>query len=131
MSYFYEYGKAEWCDFEELKGLVLSSVEKTEVDGDDVIYFTTTDGVRYVMYHDQNCCENVYIESIEGELENLVGTPILLAEESTQDVEDCEDGDEMWTFYKLATIKGYVDIRWNGSSNGYYSVSVSFIKETV
>jgi hypothetical protein len=78
----------------------------------------------------------VYIESIVGDLEDLVGEEILIAE-ANENLFDIlknagkdEDSDESytWTFYKFATRKGYVDIRWYGSSNGYYSEEVSFVK---
>lgn len=120
-----------YTKFEDLIGKTLSSVEVNK--DNDEIRFVTTDGESYLMYHSQDCCENVTINDINGDLEDLLFSSILLAEESNSDVNP--DGVEMeyqdsftWTFYKLATIKGYVDIRWYGESNGYYSERVDFLK---
>lgn len=116
------------AEIKELIGKTLSKIDKT----DDRIEFFTSLGEVYVMYHSQDCCEYVRIEDIIGDLNDLVGNPILLAEEATsrEHPENFikEDESFTWTFYKLATIKGYVTIRWYGESNGYYSESVDFDK---
>lgn len=125
------YGQRKDVDLSVLVGLTLASVTVTEAK--DRIDFRTTDGRAFAMFHDQDCCESVSIEDIVGDLADLVGEPILVAEEATSDknpegvtkeYQDCFT----WTFYKFATRKGYVDIRWYGESNGYYSESVDFVE---
>jgi hypothetical protein len=121
----------ETVAFDTLKGKTFKSVERT---GDILLTFVTTDDETFYMQHDQDCCETVEIESIVGDLQDLVGEPILVAEEVTNRElppkgEDYDPyGSHTWTFYKLATRKGYVDIRWYGESNGYYSERVSLTK---
>lgn len=116
--------------FQELLGKTLTSANG--VVGSDEIVFITNEGKSFKLYHYQECCEDVLIESIVGDLSDLIGTPILLAEESSSGEtpdgfeHEYEPESQTWTFYKLATIKGYVDIRWFGSSNGYYGESVDF-----
>lgn len=120
---------SRYIDFSTLKGKIFSSI----VVEDAEITFKTYDGEKYLMLHPQDCCEHVYVESIVGDITDLIDSPILIAEESSNcDMEPPSKGcDESytWTFYKLATIKGYVDIRWYGSSNGYYSEAVYLIKD--
>ena len=111
-------------EFNELLGKVFKSVENID---DTEIKFVTEDAQTYRMLHSQDCCEYVYIESVVGDLNDLVGNPILLAEEVSENDDNASESGT-WTFYKLATIKGYVDIRWYGSSNGYYSESVDLYK---
>ena len=117
----------QYCNVDVLKGKTLSSVEGDNYE----LVFKTTDGETYRMYHEQDCCESVVLEDVAGDLQDLVGSEILIAEEvegeSPADFEAYES--YTWTFYKFATRKGYVDLRWLGESNGYYSESVSFIKE--
>lgn len=111
-------------DVSELVGLTLTTVA---TDSNEIIFISSC-GRTFEMLHLQDCCESVWIEEISGDLQDLVGSPILLAEESTSEKRDRYGGGDgcTWTFYKLATAKGYVDIRWCGESNGYYSESVDF-----
>ena len=95
--------------------------------GDGEMLFRTADGETFLFSHYQDCCESVRIEDICGDIQDLVGEPILMAEEVSgeipaQDEEYIES--QTWTFYKFATRKGYVDVRWLGESNGYYSERV-------
>lgn len=112
-------------NFEDLKGRILSRVEQL---GDDELRFYLNEDNYVRLYHNQDCCESVTIEDIVGDLDDLVGTPLLVVEERVSINEDgtkeqyCDS--YTWTYYSFRTVKGSVDIRWYGSSNGYYSERV-------
>jgi hypothetical protein len=118
---------------------------KREYGSDELLFvFDNNDVICF--NHVQDCCESVYIESITGDLLDLLNSPLTIcrsvsSDKSNLDVfnsflieNDIKSGDlinedadssETWTFYTFATINGYVDVRWYGTSNGYYSESVS------
>lgn len=115
----------EPTNFSDLKGLTLVSIDNLD---NCTLIFKTTCGRVFRMEHIQDCCESVMIDDLVGDFKDLIGTPILLAEESSSDAGQDVSESGTWTFYKLATIKGYVDIKWLGESNGYYSESVDFFE---
>jgi len=108
----------------DLIGHELAKIQLT----DDEIVFTRTDGRVFRMYHSQDCCESVYIKEIVGDVADLVGTPILEAYEESNSPEDVGSDSVTWTFYKIATVRGTVNISWYGESNGYYSESVDWME---
>lgn len=153
-----DWEKYKGCDFSELKGKTITEVIGLE-NRSEQIFFNCSDGSSYRMMYHQDCCANCDIEDVAGDVSDLIGQPVLLAEEisSTEPTEEIQvqraaakeraktkfvpryegqvyydyggHDSETWTFYKLSTIKGSVTIRWYGSSNGYYSESASFEKE--
>ena len=125
MSYFDRKASAKIAD---MVGKVFTSVKAT---GDTMVFENETD--RYVFFHAQNCCESVGINDIVGDLSDLENEVLVTADEvEGQSPADFEAYDSYtWTFYKFATRKGYVDVRWLGESNGYYSESVDLGYEKV
>ena len=117
--------------FESLTGKTLKNI--TGKVRDEEIILETTENETFKLYHNQDCCESVSVEDICGDLSDLIGSPILQAEEITSDKNPEGISKEYqdsftWTFYKMSTIKGSVTFRWYGESNGYYSESVDFVK---
>jgi len=117
--------------FDDLIGHCITHIEKRH----DELKLYLSDNVYVHMYHQQDCCESVYIEDICGDLDDLIGSPLLEAEEITNRDDgplDSSDESYTWTFYKFGTNNGSVTIRWYGCSNGYYSeyVDVKVVDES-
>ena len=111
---------------DELIGQVAKAVTNHR---NEELTFDLENGQTARFYHEQDCCESVSIEEIHGDLNDLVGREIVQAEFVYEDanVEDNWAYDTAtWTFFKFATNKGSVTVRWYGTSNGYYSEAVDF-----
>lgn len=126
-------------NFGVLVGKTLTEVRGSK--GDDEIVFVCADGDQFMLWHEQDCCENVTVDDICGEWAEILNSPILMAEETSNTPEGFVDpyaqkeneehyyrDSYTWTFYRITTMLGQVVIRWYGTSNGYYSERVSFCK---
>jgi hypothetical protein len=106
-------------NFEDMRNMTFSKVYQ---EGVEELHFVNNEN-HFVLYHAQDCCEEVTIEDICGDLSDLENTPLRYVNEVTNEAEGL---DGTWTFYTLQTLKGSVTVRWFGQSNGYYSESVDF-----
>lgn len=118
--------------FFALSGETISEISKIDMYGEH-ISIQTESGKKFYMAHLQDCCESVRIVEVKGDPQALVGSPIVLAEEDSdeppgwpQEKYD-EYGTHTWTSFRLVAENGAeCKIWWLGESNGYYSESVSF-----
>jgi hypothetical protein len=117
--------RKKMSEFAELIGQTIEAIQVD--DSRERVTLTLVDGREAALYHSQDCCESVRLEEVVGDWADIVGSPILLAEEVSNS-DDPPSGSEShtWTFYKLATVKGHLTMRWLGESNGYYSEDVYF-----
>lgn len=97
--------------------------------GDDTFSISFEDGTSIMFYHEQDCCERVSIDDVCGDIKEMVGQKLLKCSYTTNHDESAKseyDDSYTWTFYHFATRKGYVDMKWYGTSNGYYSEYVNY-----
>lgn len=97
--------------------------------GDESFRINFDDDTYISFYHSQDCCETVQIEDIVGELNNHIGRTINgISIKTNSDDPAPDDGYDpesyTWTYITIKTTAGYIDLRFFGSSNGYYSESV-------
>lgn len=116
-------------DISNLIGTTLLGYHIFDDDDEKLIMFYD-DFYNYTFYHDQDCCENVFLEGenklLESEIKAILNSPIVLAEART-DTSNSERGNEYsetFTFYTLRTHNDTLTLRFVGRSNGYYSERV-------
>ena len=92
--------------------------------GSDVVEMFFDDFTHVRMFHEQDCCENVRVEDVVGDINDILGRELKLSEVVTNH-NDLEYGSSTDTWYKFVTMEGAVTLRWLGTSNGYYSERVT------
>lgn len=115
--------------FSDLIGHTLVHVEAAV--GCDVARFVLDDGRAFKMLHHNDCCESVDLVDVCGDVADLLDAVVLDAREEMSEDQSGKYDSATWTFYIIRTQKGTVTLRWLGTSNGYYSETVSMESDTL
>ncbi len=121
--------ESEVESFPDMIGKTLVSIDDLKV-GSESVEFKAQDGTKFVFWYEHDCCASCVVQDLIGDVSDLIGTPILVAEEVSSKEAPKPEGEYVdsytWTFYRFSTAKGTVTVRWLGESNGHYSESVSY-----
>lgn len=114
-----------------MKELIGKTVSGLRVNDDQsVLTFNHPDGTNtsYDTYGD--CCSETWFADITGVLALLGGKVIGVEDVRMESVDDGRTRQDEDKFYgvKLKTDKGFVDIVYRNSSNGYYGGSIELLR---
>jgi hypothetical protein len=123
-----------YANFFELKGKTITSIQGSNSDDSDTI-ITTSDGSSYTLTHIQDCCEHVRVYGTVGNIDDVLNEEVIAAEDTNpMDNPNAPDykyyESATWSQFRIVTNKGTFEIWWLGESNGYYSETVSVIKNS-
>ena len=98
-----------------------------------VYVYVVSDGTIFTLLHQQDCCEHVRVYGSVGNIDDVINVEVIDAEDTNpMDNPNAPDykiyDSATWTQFRIVTNKGTFEIWWLGESNGYYSESVSVIK---
>jgi len=107
--------------FDWLEGKVFSKVIRKD---DSVVFLQKQTPFKIVLKHEQECCEQVYLGDVIGDLKDLENTPLLEVKETKSSVPEAGPA----YFYDFRTIKGSVTLRFihENNSNWAYSAKATF-----
>lgn len=115
-------------DLNSIEGKRIVAIEEAK----EYITFFTECGMVFSIYHEEECCETVYLADVCGHIPDLIDQKISIEEVSSDidQVNELDTGErraeEQWTFYKINSLKCSVTLRFYGKSNGYYGMRVEF-----
>ena len=107
-------------DLTQMIGKTFISIKGTIRD--NYLEFTDTEGNEYTFVGVSNG-PDPWIEDIVGDLNDLLGTPMVIARVDSND----SDSFHSWTFYNFGTVNGYVTIRWCSEDARYYGARVIYM----
>jgi len=110
-------------------------VEKIDYSKDEFV-LSFTDGTQLKFYHEQYCCEKVYITQFVFSIPEIKGFASIIGKELKSIKESYKKGEWEYGTYtetklEFDTSCGKFEVHWYGESNGWYDENVSFQVSTV
>ena len=120
-------------EFKKMVGEIISEITlKTDDNNYEQLIFKTESGKIFKMFHENDCCEIVYLEDvIGGRLTDLLGETVVDVDIKTNSVKNNKNTEEYeyyfyeYYFYEIKTNVNTITLRWYGESD-YYSAYVDF-----